>query len=64
MFKGLDNPVVARVDLRRLERDNRLPGFYKRFVDDILATCTMPNIPAGTKTNSCNNFPDNTATFS
>ena len=55
MFKGLDNPVVARVDLRRLERDNRLPGFYKRFVDDILATCTMPNIPAGTKTNSCNN---------
>ena len=30
----------------KIERDNKLPEFYKRYVDDTLAT--MPNIPDAT----------------
>ena len=43
-------PLMANAFLcsieEKLERDNKLPEFYKRYVDDTLAT--MPNIPAAT----------------
>ena len=43
-------PLMANAFLcsieEKLERENMLPGFYKRYVDDTLAT--MPNVPAAT----------------
>ena len=43
-------PLMANTFLcsieEKLERENMLPGFYKRYVDDTLAT--MPNVPAAT----------------
>ena len=47
---SLLGPLVANAFLcsteEKLERDNKLPQFYKSYVDDTLGT--MPNIPAAT----------------
>ena len=42
---GVANVFVCSIE-EKLDRNNKLPSFYKRYVDDTLAT--MPNIQAAT----------------